>query len=92
MWCYMAQVDEGAPLYVHIDMSWGAFRAHKDCLLQLKKQVTVDVFLGYRSNCDHSGIEVPYQSLAMFVGAIRCLNHSYVNVPEKRQCKAPLPG
>jgi hypothetical protein len=26
----------------------------------------VDVFLGYRSNCDTAGIEVPHTSLEMF--------------------------
>jgi hypothetical protein len=27
----------------------------------------VDVFLGYRSNCDHAGVEVPHESLEMFI-------------------------
>ena len=31
-----------------------------------KKNLTVDVFLGYQSNCDHAGVEVPYQSLEIF--------------------------
>jgi len=35
-------------------------------LLELKKSLTVDVFLGYRSSCDHAGIEVPHTSLEMF--------------------------
>ena len=38
----------------------------KENLLNLKQQLTVDVFLGYQSNCDHAGVEVPYQSLEMF--------------------------
>jgi hypothetical protein len=29
--------------------------------------MTVDVFLGYRSDRDHAGVELPWQSLAMFV-------------------------
>ncbi|GAB4198755.1 MAG: hypothetical protein OHK0022_18430 [Roseiflexaceae bacterium] len=34
---------------------------------ELKQTATVDVFLGYRSNCDHAGFSVPAASLAMFV-------------------------
>jgi hypothetical protein len=34
--------------------------------MQLKQSATVDVFCGYRSNCDHAGIEVPWQSLEIF--------------------------
>ena len=37
-----------------------------DYLRALKKTVLVDVFLGYRSNCDHAGIEIPHTSLEMF--------------------------
>jgi hypothetical protein len=66
MWCYDAPVSENEPLHVHIDALWNTFKERKDYLLQLKRDVTVDVFLGYRSNCDHAGVEVPYQSLEMF--------------------------
>ena len=45
---------------------WERLRPHKEYLLGLKKSVTVDVFLGYRSNCDHCGVEVPHTSLEMF--------------------------
>ena len=44
----------------------GAIRPHKDYLLGLKENLTVDVFLGYRSNSDTAGVEVPYQSLQIF--------------------------
>ena len=59
-------MKESEPLHVHIDSLWNAFREHKEYLLELKKDLTVDVFLGYRSNCDHAGVEVPHQSLEMF--------------------------
>ena len=52
---------------IHIDALWGTFRDRKQYLLQLKHGLKVDVFLGYRSNCDNAGVEVPYQSLEMFV-------------------------
>ena len=56
-------VDRAEPLQVHIDALWAAIRDRKNYLLELKKQgLTVDVFLGYRSNSDTAGVEVPYQS------------------------------
>jgi len=66
MWCYTAPVKGTEALSVHIDALWNTFRERKQYLLELKRGVTVDVFLGYRSNCDHAGVEVPHQSLQMF--------------------------
>ena len=66
MWSYTTLVKAGEPLHVHIDSLWNTFREHKEYLLQLKHGVTVDVFLGYRSNCDHAGVVVPHQSLEIF--------------------------
>jgi hypothetical protein len=66
MWSYKAPVKKTEPLSVHIETLWNTFRGRKEYLLNLKQSVTVDVFLGYQSNCDHAGIEVPYQSLEMF--------------------------
>jgi len=66
MWSYTATMKETEPLHVHIDALWNTFRGRKQYLLQLKRDVTVDVFLGYRSNCDHAGVEVPHESLEMF--------------------------
>ena len=67
MWSYTAPVNKHEPLHVHIDTLWSTFRTRKEYLLQLKKKVNVDVFLGYRSNCDHAGLEVPHTSLAIFL-------------------------
>ena len=66
MWCYTAPVDENERLNVHIDTLWNTFRERKQYLLELKESLTVDVFLGYRSNCGTAGVEVPYQSLEIF--------------------------
>jgi hypothetical protein len=66
MWMYTAPVERSEPLHVHIDTLWNTLRGHKPYLLQLKNDLTVDVFLAYRSNCDHAGVEVPYHSLEMF--------------------------
>ena len=66
MWMYIAPTKQTEPLHVHIDALWYTFKEHKEYLLQLKQRLKVDVFLGYRSNCDHAGVEVPYQSREIF--------------------------
>jgi hypothetical protein len=66
MWSYDAPVNKSAALHEHIDALWLALKPHKKYLLTLKKSLSVDVFLGYRSNCDTAGIEVPHTSLEMF--------------------------
>jgi hypothetical protein len=66
MWTYQAPVKEAEPLHMHIDTLWDTFRERKEYLLQLKQELTVDVFLGYRTNCDNAGVEVPYESLEIF--------------------------
>jgi Domain of unknown function (DUF4279) len=66
LWSYTAPLEKNEPLYLHIDALWNTFREHKPYLLQLKEHAKVDVFLGYRSNCDHCGVDVPYRSLEMF--------------------------
>ncbi len=66
MWSYTPPVDKREPLRQHIDALWVKLRPHKRYLLGLKKSLSVDVFLGYRSNCDTAGIQVPHTSLEMF--------------------------
>ena len=66
MWSYDAPVEESEPLHKHIDALWAKLKPHKQYLLELKKRATVDVFLGYRSNCVTAGVEVPHTSLELF--------------------------
>jgi len=66
MWTYTPSLDKTRPLAEHIDLLWKDLKPHKVYLRGLKKSLSVDVFLGYRSNCDNAGIEVPYKSLEMF--------------------------
>lgn len=66
MWLFQVPIPKTEPLHVHIDALWMVFRDRKAQLLDLKKSCKVDVFLGYRSNCDHAGVEVPASSLEMF--------------------------
>jgi hypothetical protein len=67
MWMYTPPLDRGAPLHMHIDALWSVLRDKEQYLLQLKRELTVDVFLGYRSNSDTAVIEIPYRSLEMFL-------------------------
>ncbi|MBO0699708.1 MAG: DUF4279 domain-containing protein [Zavarzinella sp.] len=66
MWMYGPTVAETEQLHVHIDALWSAIRPHRDYLLELKKQLTVDVFLSYGSNCCSAGVEIPAASLEVF--------------------------
>lgn len=65
-WAYSPTVAEDRPLSDHIDALWHAIRHAEPFLLELKETYDVDVFLGYRSNVDHAGIEVPYTCLELF--------------------------
>ncbi len=67
MWSYRAPVDRAMPLHTHIDTLWEMIRGRTRYLLSLKSgDLTVDVFLGYRSSSDTAGVEIPYQSLEIF--------------------------
>jgi hypothetical protein len=66
MWSYEAPLEETESLEKHINALWSVLKSYKEYLLDLKKTAKVDVFLGYRSNCDHAGIEVPHTCLEMF--------------------------
>lgn len=66
MWIYEAQVGESEPIDIHINHLWDRLRDHKMLIRQLKTNLKVDVFLGYRSNSGTAGVEIPHQSLAIF--------------------------
>ena len=66
MWVYKAPVAEQQQLSEHIDVLWETVKHAKSFLIKLKKDCSVDVFLGYRSSSDTAGFEVPYQSLEIF--------------------------
>ena len=66
MWSFSPSLPENRPLSEHIDSLWQSIKPKATYLKHLKHTLTVDVFLGYRSNCDHAGIEVPHTCLEMF--------------------------
>lgn len=66
MWSYSPDVPEAQPLSDHISALWSDIQHAAVYLRSLKQHATVDVFLGYRSNIDHAGIEIPHTCLALF--------------------------
>ena len=60
-------IAEDRPLEEHINALWEQIRPARDYLVSLKQFATVDVFLGYRSNIDHAGVQVPHTCLEMFM-------------------------
>jgi hypothetical protein len=65
-WHLEAALPEAEPLARHIEALWQVLKPHAEYLRSLKQRYKVDVFCGYRSNCDHAGIEVPHTCLEMF--------------------------
>jgi hypothetical protein len=65
-WHYQASLPEPEPLERHIEALWHVVRPHTDYLKALKHRFKVDVFCGYRSNCDHAGFEVSHRCLELF--------------------------
>ena len=67
MWQYRPPVDRFHHLEEHIDALWAAIKDSKDYLLELKKTMTVDVFLGYQSDSSTAGVTVWHTCLTMFI-------------------------
>jgi hypothetical protein len=65
-WHYQPAVPETEPLERHLEALWQVVRPALDYLKALKRRFHVDVFCGYRSNCDHAGFEVPHRCLELF--------------------------
>ena len=65
-WCLESALPETEPLERHIEALWQVVRPAVDYLKSLKQRFTVDVFCGYRSNCDIAGFEVSHNCLELF--------------------------
>ena len=65
-WHFQPALPESEPLEHHIEALWDVVEPHVEYLKSLKQWHKVDVFCGYRSNCDHAGIEVPHTCLRLF--------------------------
>lgn len=65
-WHFQPSLPETEPLERHIEALWQVVRPALDYLKALKQRFRVDVFCGYRSNCDHAGFEVSHNCLKLF--------------------------
>lgn len=65
-WFLSSMLPEDELLHKHIDQLWSSLKPHSIYLKSLKQRHRVSVFCGYRSNCDHAGVDVPAASLEMF--------------------------
>jgi len=66
MWSYKLCLDKTEPLENYLYKLWSEIKPHKEYILNLKNNATVDIFCGYRSNSDTAGIQVAHQSLEIF--------------------------
>jgi hypothetical protein len=66
-WHFRPSLPETEPLERHIEALWQVLRPAVDYLKALKGHFRVDVFCGYRSNCDHAGFEVSDKCLELFM-------------------------
>jgi hypothetical protein len=66
MWSYSAPVPEDRPLQDHLEALWRVVRPHVPYLKGLKERLAVDVFCGYRSNCNTAGFQVDHRALVIF--------------------------
>jgi len=65
-WHFEAPLPESEPLERHIEALWLVVKPEVEYLKSLKNRLDVDVFCGYRSNCDHAGFEVSHTVLELF--------------------------
>lgn len=59
-------LPETEALERHIEALWAVVRPYVEYLKALKQRFKVDVFCGYRSNCDTAGFEVSHKCLELF--------------------------
>jgi len=65
-WHFAPSLPETEPLERHIEALWQVVRPQVEYIKSLKDRFKVDVFCGYRSNCDHAGLEVSHECLGLF--------------------------
>jgi hypothetical protein len=65
-WHFKPALPETEPLQCHIEALWEVVRPQVEYLKALRQRFKVDVFCGYRSNCDSAGFEVPHKCLELF--------------------------
>ena len=65
-WHFEPAVQNTEPLDRHIEALWEVVRPAIGYLKELKSRFAIDVFCGYRSNCDTAGFQVSHRYLELF--------------------------
>lgn len=65
-WHFQPDLPETNALEEHIDALWEVVHPSIDYIKTLKHRLKVDVFCGYRSNCDTAGFQVSHRCLKLF--------------------------
>jgi hypothetical protein len=65
-WHFEPSLPETQPLERHIEALWAVVQPAVAYLRSLKQRFKVNVFCGYRSNCDTAGFEVSHKCLELF--------------------------
>jgi hypothetical protein len=65
-WHFESPLPESEPLERYIEALWMIVKPQLEYLKKLKQRCKVDVFCGYRSNCDTAGFEVSHKCLVLF--------------------------
>jgi hypothetical protein len=65
-WHFQPTLPDTEPLERQIEALWQVVKPAIEYLKALKGRFRVDVFCGYRSNCDRAGFEVSHKCLELF--------------------------
>jgi hypothetical protein len=65
-WHFESPLSELEPLEHHLAALWLIIKPEVEYLKLLKRNFNVDVFCGYRTNCDHAGFEISHKALELF--------------------------
>lgn len=63
VWVLSSPLAETDELDLHLQWLWERCKDHEGYIRELATECDVDVFCGYRSNCDQAGFELSPQSL-----------------------------
>jgi len=66
VWKLSSPLNEEIHLDEHLNYLKGILIDKSDAIGKLKEKYEIDIFCGYRSNCDHAGFKVNSKSLELF--------------------------
>ena len=64
-WTLESLLPEAEELGAHLEWLWSKLSSQKQYLVDLKDKYHLDVFAGYRSDCDHCGTVISAQGITI---------------------------